>query len=410
MSSQKTNPIPWLVWSDSNNEVIASGELSDQSELSNLTRYAQGRAVTVIANSADVRLMKHDLAMKPTRQVLKALPYMLEEELAEDIEKLHFAIESSGYDKTRETHFVQFAVVNKLVLQSWLETLETFGFTVKHLVPEVLCMPHITGDSQDNDENGGSLSIIKFTNGYLIREGAWQGSFIEADWMPLFFQQLSHKKIHHYSELPADFQATSDDVELIAEDPELPMLLFAQQAAKLKWNLLQGEFAPKKPVSKAWQTWRSVAALGGTLLVIQLFMTIAETQQNKAKLEAARTELTEMYKQAFPNERLRVNLVRQQLTRKVAELGSNPTASNFEFMQVLERCTPVFNQFDNVKIENLRFDGKRNEMRLTASASSFQEFEQFRIALAGLGLTVQTGAVNNEGSTVTGSISLQEAS
>lgn len=63
MSSQTTSAIPWLVYSDTNNEVIASGELAHQGELSDLAQYAQGRQVTVLANSADVRLHRHYLSL-----------------------------------------------------------------------------------------------------------------------------------------------------------------------------------------------------------------------------------------------------------------------------------------------------------------------------------------------------------
>ena len=407
MSSQKTNPIPWLVWSDSNNEIIVSGELRDQSEMSTLAPYAKGRQVTVVANSADVRLMTHHLAMKPSRQVLKALPYMLEDELAEDIEKLHFAIESTGFDKTTEQHFVNFAVLTKSTLQQWIEVLEAHQISVKKLLPEILCLPYF--EPTEPQPNNETMSMVSFAQGYLVREGQWQGSFIENDWMQLYASQLSNKTIHHFSELPEDFttRAEQGDINLIAEDPELPMLLLAQQAAKVNWNLLQGEFAPAKPVSKSWQTWRPVAVLGGVLLVIQLVMMVAETQQKQAQLAAARAELGEMYQQAFPNEKLRINLLRRQLASKVKGLSSTPSAANFEFLQALDKLTPVFSQFNNVQIENMRFDGKRNELRLTASAPNFQDFEKFRVALSGLGLQVKSGAVNNEGDLVTGSISIQ---
>jgi general secretion pathway protein L len=420
MSSQKTNPVPWLVWSDSNNEIIVSGELRDQSEMSTLAPYAKGRQVTVVANSADVRLMTHHLAMKPTRQVLKALPYMLEDELAEDIDKLHFAIESTGFDKIAEQHFVNFAVLTKSTLQQWLEVLEAHQISVKNLLPEILCLPYFEADeSQPNEatsdtttedtSSNATVSMVSFAQGYLVREGQWQGSFIENDWLQLYASQLSNKTVHHFSELPAALTERADqgDITLVAEDPELPMLLLAQQAAKVKWNLLQGEFAPAKPVSKSWQTWRPVAVLGAVLLVIQLVMMVAETQQKQAQLAAARAELGDMYQQAFPNEKLRINLLRRQLASKVKALSSTPSAANFEFLQALDKLTPVFSQFSNVQIENMRFDGKRNELRLTASAPNFQDFEKFRVALSGMGLQVKSGAVNNEGDLVTGSISIQ---
>ena len=406
MSSQKASPVSWLVWSDVTNEVIVSGELQDQSELSSLSRYAQGRPVTVLANSGDVRLIKHMSAIKPTRQVLKALPYMLEDELADDIEKLHFAIQDVGFDKELEQHFINIAVVNKVSLAGWVSLLADHDIRVNHILPEVLCIPL--------DEKPEHISLIEIANGYLIREGEWQGCFIEKDWLPLYAQQMSNKTINFYSPLPKEVIDAAEDEEksitLIAEDPELPMLLLAQQAAKQKWNLLQGEFAPKKPVSKAWQTWRPVAILGGLLLVIQFVMMTAQWQQQKSRLASAQQELANTYQQAFPKEKLRINLLKRQLQSKVKAIsGGGTTASSFDYLSVMQKLSSVFKSFSAVKIENLRFDGKRNELRISAVAPSFQEFEKFRVAIVDLGLEVNPGAVNNDGSVVTGSLSIKES-
>lgn len=406
MSSQKTSPIPWLVWSDSNNEIIVSGELQGQAELDSLSRYAQGRQVTVIANSGDVRLIRHITTMKPTRQILKALPFMLEDDLAEDIDKLHFAIQETGFDKEQQQYFVNIAVVNKATLGEWLSVLSEHDIAVQHILPEVLCLPLSDEDSH--------LALVELAGGYLIREGKWQGCFIEKDWLALYAQQLSDKSLHYFSPLPQmllDVAADTDkNLNLIAEDPELPMLLLAQQAAKQKWNLLQGEFAPKKPVSKAWLIWRPVIVLGGVLLVIQFVMMIAQWQQNQSRLETAKTELVDMYRAAFPNEKLRVNLLKRQLQSKVNAVSGNVSSDgNFDYLAVMNTLTPIFESFQSVKVENLRFDGKRSELRLSAVAPSFQDFERFRVAISETGLLVNPGAVNNEGNVVTGSLSIKEA-
>ncbi len=401
MSSHKTNPVPWLVWSDSNNEVIVSGELNDQSELSTLSRYAQGRAVTVIGNNADIRLLTHWMAIKPSRQMLKALPYMLEDELAEDIDKLHFAIEGSGFDKTKDQHFVNVAIVNKATLQEWIDTLREVEINVSHVLPEVLCLPQ---------QEEGHCSLVELAGGYIIREGNWQGCFIEKDWLPLYVQQHQNKTIHYYTDLPESLKDLNDNVELVAEDPELPMLMLAQSALKQKWNFLQGAFAPKKQVSKSWQIWRPVAVIAGLLFVIQLIMGVAEWQQKETRLAQAKAELAESYKAAFPNEKLRINLLKRQLKSKVAALKGDTGSVKVGYLELMNKMTPVFAEFSAVKVDNLRFDGKRSELRLNAIAPSFQDFEKFRVAISNLGLTVKPGAVNNEGDVVTGSLSIQESS
>ena len=127
LSSQTTSSVPWLVWSLSNKEVIASGELPSQLELDKLSEYSKGRKVTVLVDSADVRLYRHYMPTKPSRQILKALPYMLEDELAEDIDKLHFATGESGFDKEQSQYWIDLAIVNKELVEQWLDKLASAG-------------------------------------------------------------------------------------------------------------------------------------------------------------------------------------------------------------------------------------------------------------------------------------------
>jgi len=56
----------------------------------------------------------------------------------------------------------------------------------------------------------------------------------------------------------------------------------------------------------------------------------------------------------------------------------------------------------------LKFDGKRQELRLQAVADDYQHFERFQSALNAASLTVKQGAQNNQGEKVTGSFSISD--
>jgi len=425
LSSQNSSCIPWLVWSQATKEVIVSGELEHQDNLSVLTEYAKGRHVTVLVDSADVRLHRHFMPRKPTRQLLKALPFMLEDELAEDIENLHFAIEQTGYDKTSEQYWVNIAIVKRTLLQNWIALLADANISVKSMLPDGLCLPDL---STQYDQDSKSISILEYANGWLIRESAWQGLFLTDSWLPMYFDKLlstnravsgektettsPNIEVNYFSPLPSELTASlieSEQVNLTAVEPELPMLLLAQQAEGFKWSLLQGDFAQKKAISKNWALWRPAAALLIITLVIQFAMTIAKWQSATSDFELAKAELAQMYQEAFPKEKLRMNILRTQLKRKVAAVGGESSDATSGFLDLITRLTPVFKKHPNVNLDSIRYDYKRGELRLNANAPSFQQFEQFKNDIEMLGLEVKQGAVNNEGNTVSGSLSMQEA-
>ena len=414
MSSQTNSSVPWLVWSTQTNEVIVSGELETQSELSTLAQYAQGRQVTVLVNSADVRLHRHFMATKPNRQIIKALPFMLEDELAQDIDSLFFAVGETGFDKDAQQHWLDVAIVDKALLTGWLAKWQDAGLSVKRVLPEVLCLPY------DDVSETKQITTTEFNGGWLFRTGQWQGAFVESSWLPVYAQQWQGEpeqgaeptELHYYSPLPNDISAQlieSGKIDLVGKEPELAILLLAQGAEQLKWNLLQGELAPKKAVSKNWMMWRSAAALLIIALLIEFASMGANWYQANAALEIAKQELVEEYQQAFPREKVRVALLRRQLTRKVADATGGAGASSGGFLTLMNKITPVLRQHRSVKSESYRYDGKRGELRISATAGSFQQFEQFKNALEQLGLEVKQGAVNNEGDLVSGSLSLKEA-
>jgi len=414
--------MPWLVWSSHNNEVIASGELNSYSELSNLTSYAQGRQVTVLINSADVRLHRHYMATKPSRQIIKALPFMLEDDLAQDIDSVLLATGETGFDKESEQHWIDLAIVEKALIQNCLEQLKAADINVKKVLPEVLCLPY------EPSEDTQLICAIELTDGWLVRTGEWQGAFVEKSWFALFSQQWlkneeqdqegeeaaqASTELKYYSALPDEISASlieSSNVSLTGMEPELPMLLLAKGAESNSWNLLQGDLAPKKAISKSWLMWRSAAALFVCALLIEFVTMGVNWYQSEAQLAIAKQQLIDDYQQAFPKEKVRVALLKRQLTRKVVEATGGQTESSGGFLTMMVKISPVLQEFKDVKSESYRFDGKRGELRISASAPSFQKFEQFKIGLEKLGLSVQQGAVNNEGSLVTGSLSVKEAS
>ncbi len=409
LSSQTTSSVPWLVWSLTNKEVIASGELPSQAELDKLSEYSKGRKVTVLVDSADVRLYRHYMPTKPSRQMLKALPYMLEDELAEDIDKLHFATGESGFDKEQSQYWIDLAIVNKELVEQWLDTLASAAIQCKVMVPEILCLP-----LTDNANYAG----IQLGSNWLIRESAWQGSCLDTSWLEMYWQNVLANaedkpiKLAMLSALPEQLESmliSSGDVEFLPVEPEMAMLALAQGAEDVSWNLLQGELAPKKAISPNWLIWRPVAVLAVLVIIVNLINSAVTWQHNQSELAKAQQALSSAYKKAFPKERFRANTLRRQLTRKVAQATGNSVGADTTFLSYMQQLSPVFGQFSSTKVDSVRFDGNRQELRLAITASSFQNFERFKVAVEQLGFAVNQGAVNNEGGSVSGSLSIKEA-
>ena len=117
LSSESHQTIYWLIWSDSEKKIIESGELVNAVNLNQLSEKALTRKVTCLLPSVDITLTSVEIKGAFTRQTQQALPYMLEDDLACDVEKLHFSVFA------KETDLIQVAVCAKNKMQTWLDWL-----------------------------------------------------------------------------------------------------------------------------------------------------------------------------------------------------------------------------------------------------------------------------------------------
>jgi len=391
LGSQASDQIHWLIWSTTEQHIIASGELAGAEHLSALQEKSTSRQVITIVPSSDVALKTLTVPAKSKKAIQLAAPYMLEDELAQEVENLFFA-----YGDHKQVGIEQNCVVVAVERQHilvWLSWLSHAGISTKHMIPDVFLMPKA-------DEHWQAIQIDEHV---LLRQGAWSGTLIDASlWTQLSEFWKNENIIDTYSLLPE----TGKDVVIDAQPEELPLALFAQNYTNNAFNLLQGEFKVKTKRSPVLKTWAWAAGLIVCALLINVLMkslTLMKINQQQLAIEQ---QIIEEYQSAFPEtKRVRISTIRSQLKRKMAGVGSNSNQS--EFLSLLVELEPVFKKVPSMKPDSIKYDSKRDELRLQAIANDYQQFEQFKVMLESKGLSVTQGTQNNQGEKVSGSFSIK---
>ncbi len=385
LGSQPQQPISWLVWSAINQEIIASGQLASADELAALSERLGRRPVVALVPAADVVLSEVLLPSKPNRQIIQALPYMLEEEHAEDIEQLYLAL---GQCQQRgKEYWQQVALCKKVQLEQWVGSLVVAGFQPTQLLPDALLLPlHQDG-----------ASAIELAGQWLLRQGQWQASSIEPGWWSDFLSLANIELIHSYSPWPTEILQNVQ-----AAEPELPLALLAQQLPEQRFSLLQGQYAPKKAQNKIWSVWQSSAFLAISCLALYLITLGAQVWQQGQQLQQQRAELVTLYKSRFPAESTRD--ISRQLARKLQGAGTGQDASLFSLLNDLQQELAATT---NVRLDNLKYDQKTSELRFQAEADSFQRFDNLKNRLEQKGFEVKQGALSNEGGKVQGTVAMK---
>lgn len=135
LSSRADQPVQWLVWSPQQKEVIASGQLDAISQLGDIADYANQRTVYVLVPAVDVLMTEVTIPAGSSRQLSAVLPFLLEEELAQDVDNLHVHLLQKSGD------MAQVAVVEHQKVALWLAALDDAGIEAKALIPDCLCLP-----------------------------------------------------------------------------------------------------------------------------------------------------------------------------------------------------------------------------------------------------------------------------
>jgi len=190
-----------------------------------------------------------------------------------------------------------------------------------------------------------------------------------------------------------------DGSEVLVEGDAVALL--AQQLSPQSFNLLQGEFAPKRPQSKLWQQWRLSASLALATLLVYLVTVGMQGYKAGSQAQADIQAANQMYKQRFPQERV-VNL-RRQVERKLAASGG----SDSSMVGLLAQIQPSLSSMPSMTLDNLRYDVKKSELRFQATAADFAAFEQLKGKLQQQGLQVEQGALSQIEGKVQGTLAIR---
>lgn len=379
--------INWIVWSDAENEIIASGTLADASELASLKSKSQQPTIIALAPSSELGFKSITLPNKSSRKVLQAVPFMLEEDVAQDISSLFFAFGS------KQGNLQEVVYCDRNKLDEWQNSLQEADLFCDTLVPDILCLPY--------SEDG--ISVVQIDNDLLVRSGQFAGMQAEASWLTelsIKQAQANQQSIQAFSELShlTDLNSGLSDIEQNYD--ALPMQLLLQGAKQAPVNLFQSEYAVKRRSTGQWQKWRVAAVLAGLAILTGLIDTSLQLNTIKQERASVRNQINDATKAGFP-ELGKVLNHRRMIAREVSRLEQGGGSTSM--LNMLAQLSPVFSQ-SGVSPQSLRFDAKRAEIRMQTVARNFESLERFKREAEQIGFSVEQGAINNKGDQVTGAL------
>lgn len=385
----KGEAVQWAVANPSTHQVLEEGRGS----LEDAAKIAHGRRVVVLVPSEEVFLTEVSLPVRNTAKARIAIPNMLEEELSEDIDSLHFAL---GKPHDGATYPV--AVMSKLRIEYYQKLLGEHGVRIEKLMPSVLALPFAEGH----------WSALQEGDEVVVRESVYQGFSCAPDNLDLFFRQALQDVESDESPVVHTFQHEVDIPEELGVKVELQpakslIHVFAQGIEQgLVINLLQGEFKPLRKENPNWERWKLTAALAATVAVVWFSVTFYEAYRLKQENQRLSDEIVAIYQRAFPG----ANVVnpKVQMEQKLKQLKQGASDGG-GFLAVLNTVSAEVSKAENTSFKGLNY--RKGQLEFDVEVKDLKSLETLKTQLAGKGVRAEIVTAKSEEGVVNGRVRVQ---
>ncbi len=367
---------------------VQTGPLADALGL------AHQRAVVLLLPGSEVTLAEPELPLRGGARLAQAVPFALEEQLASDVDGLHFAIgaRATGAAAT------PVAVVSRSQMDRWIEACESAGIHPDAAYADTAVVPSTPG---------GTTVLFDGETLHVRREGSMPFALDAeplADSIALAVDGAGSTAGHiAFYAAPTDYEQHRETIESLREHtstlqvkllPDGPLPLLAAQCVNATAvNLLQGPYAARSSLGVGFRRWRLPAALAAATAL--LFVTVQglsawQLWQTEKKLDA---QIAQVFAQALPGQK--VVDPRAQMEGLLG--GGGGSSALLPALSALSRALAGAPQ---ARVESISCRGEVVDLRLMAP--SVEALDGLKQAMSAGGLSAELQSATPRGEMVEG--------
>lgn len=341
--------------------------ISTETALTDLAEASSGCRIIVIVPSMELILMSATVPSRNRQRILSAVPYLLEEQLASDVEQLHFVIGTPDAAGQLAT-----AVVEHQKMKQWLAFLRLYGVEPHMLVADLCCLP-VSEVSQ--------WSLLLEGETALVSTGQNQGFAADIDNLVLMLRsalqarekgagapeqlRLINGNANADGEL-ALIEPLSEFDLIVSREKEVPdMLAFLAQGLddKQALNLLQGPYSRRDQMGKLLRPWRASAAMLVVLLLFSGGGTVADYIDLGKQQIALKKHIEQTYLAACPGAKRIVN-PRAQMEQCLKKMRGGGATEDAGLLVMLSSVGAALKAANGLQLQRISYRNGQLDMAL----------------------------------------------
>ncbi len=330
------------------------------------------QAVDVIVPARDVQLTEVSLPRKNRQRARDALAFMIEDQLAVDIEQCHVVSESSSKGEQ-----VLVAVVSHQRIRGWTHALLESELKVNGLYPASMCMPTL-------QEKEWLVVAVDFE--YVV--SAPEQLTFAVD--PANFDSLVMSSFDSNSkdEINGSIMRLFDWRENRSDELQTPDVLAKLDYRSTDWpwqintrtiNLQEGEYQPAESMQRVLQAWLPAAVIFVMVGVVMTLNLWRENSQLQTSIDNHNRQIEEVYRKTFPSAKRIVN-ARAQTEHRLRELRSNTKVQSDGLLSALSKVAPVIAADKAIQLKRLSY--RSGELNIEVHARDLQVLDQHKDKLS----------------------------
>jgi len=387
IGEDSSNQASWLRLGDAIAQpTIESGPIDQAAQK------AVGARVVGLVPSSAVLLTFAKVPTQNKQRMLNAIPFALEEELATDVENLHFAL-----GQVDESGAVPVAVVDRELMEQWQTSFRDAGLVPDIVIPDVFALPN----------EAQAWNLLVESNTALLRTGEQSGVAFDAENLGFILPLLLKQNQENQPESIEVWQdeESSDLLPLNADEVEVKSHANSQGVLGLvskgnidtskAINLLQGAFSRSEQIGKYLRPWRLAASLLAVWFCISLADAVMQSSKLEAQSLALKAEAEQIYRKTFP-EAKKVVKPKVQMQQKLRELAAGGDTGGVTFMRLLSDSGEVFRKTNGLILRSVRYKNATLDVDLELpNLQTLDQLKQNLTALETLSVEIQSAASRN---------------
>ncbi|QSP93952.1 type II secretion system protein GspL [Marinobacter salinisoli] len=345
-----------------------------------------------------------DIPAKQSRFIQQALPFAVEEQIAQDIDTVHLALgprTEAGY---------RVAAVDDERMQQWVALFRNWDHVrLDALYPDASLLP----------VTEGGWSICLDGDAALLMNEREEWFSVQASNLGMFAKTLALPPSEEVvAEVPVSLYGTEDDFSfqqpVISELKAEGRMAVRQESLEVTplellahshhhhlshpINLCQGAFNPKSGQASRFKPWKPLIAVAAVWFGLQVALEIGMGYYHEREASKLKDQAMSIYREAFPGDRrTHAGNVRRVIEGQLRTAGAEGPA--LDFITLMKYTGQEYSELPSpgsVRFNSVNFSRSRGELVVDVRADSYDRLSALRNGLSNQGLEAQIGSVVNE--------------